>query len=219
MCTNTSLSTLLGFYVSSLRRGHANLLCIVPILADEPRRESMCMYHTVCVYPRGGRHMSSSSGPNEGQSSPGPMIPTFPVVRRVYLLDPRVDLLDPRAGNACPPGASPGSFAEPAARAGSPLPLQFRTRALAPVGRWTPAPHSGRPTPAPYQVAAWVADSSGGCVARLRRPRGCPLQYAHRQPDISPVFTCIQIDACMIHVYIPRCPPILVLIPRTDSYF
>ena len=33
-------STLLGLCVSSLRRGHANLLCIVPILADDPRRES-----------------------------------------------------------------------------------------------------------------------------------------------------------------------------------
>ena len=28
--------------VSSLRRGHANLLCIVPILSDDPRRESSC---------------------------------------------------------------------------------------------------------------------------------------------------------------------------------
>ena len=29
--------TLLDLSVSSLRRGHANLLCIVPILADDPR--------------------------------------------------------------------------------------------------------------------------------------------------------------------------------------
>jgi hypothetical protein len=28
--------TLLDMCVSSLRRGHANLLCIVPILADDP---------------------------------------------------------------------------------------------------------------------------------------------------------------------------------------
>ena len=28
--------------MSSLRRGHANLLCIVPILTDDPRRESKC---------------------------------------------------------------------------------------------------------------------------------------------------------------------------------
>ena len=28
--------------MSSLRRGHANLLCIVPILTDDPRRESNC---------------------------------------------------------------------------------------------------------------------------------------------------------------------------------
>ena len=34
------LSTLLDLCVSSLRRGHANLLCIVPILTDDPRRES-----------------------------------------------------------------------------------------------------------------------------------------------------------------------------------
>ena len=33
-------SLLLELCVSSLRRGHANLLCIVPILTDDPRRES-----------------------------------------------------------------------------------------------------------------------------------------------------------------------------------
>ena len=36
------LFTLLDLCVSSLRRGHANLLCIVPILTDDPRRESNC---------------------------------------------------------------------------------------------------------------------------------------------------------------------------------
>ena len=34
------LCTLLDLCVSSLRRGHANLLCIVPILSDAPREES-----------------------------------------------------------------------------------------------------------------------------------------------------------------------------------
>ena len=34
------LGTLLDLCVSSLRRGHANLLCIVPILSDDPRRKS-----------------------------------------------------------------------------------------------------------------------------------------------------------------------------------
>ena len=34
------LFTLLDLCVSSLRRGHANLICIVPILTDDPRRES-----------------------------------------------------------------------------------------------------------------------------------------------------------------------------------
>ena len=35
------LFTLLDLCVSSLRRSHANLLCIVPILTDDPRRESL----------------------------------------------------------------------------------------------------------------------------------------------------------------------------------
>ena len=38
---NLSLLTLLDLCVSSLRRGHANILCIVPILMDDPRRESI----------------------------------------------------------------------------------------------------------------------------------------------------------------------------------
>jgi hypothetical protein len=32
--------TIIDLCVSSLRRGHANLLCIVPMLTDDPRRES-----------------------------------------------------------------------------------------------------------------------------------------------------------------------------------
>ena len=40
VCDCISLFTLLDLCVSSLRRGHANLLCIVPILTDDPRRES-----------------------------------------------------------------------------------------------------------------------------------------------------------------------------------
>ena len=39
------LFTLLDLCVSSLRRGHANLLCIVPILTDDPRRESSRIMH------------------------------------------------------------------------------------------------------------------------------------------------------------------------------
>ena len=45
------LVTLLDLCVSSLRRGHANLLCIVPILADEPRRESDPNYPIGTVRP------------------------------------------------------------------------------------------------------------------------------------------------------------------------
>ena len=47
--------TLLDLCVSSLRRGHANLLCIVPILTDDPRRESGA------VGPFGWRHLSHAA--------------------------------------------------------------------------------------------------------------------------------------------------------------
>lgn len=40
MKAGQKIDTLLDLCVSSLRRGHANLLCIVPILTDDPRRES-----------------------------------------------------------------------------------------------------------------------------------------------------------------------------------
>ena len=43
------LGTVLDLCLSSLRRGHANLLCIVPILSDDPRRESIYIYMCVCV--------------------------------------------------------------------------------------------------------------------------------------------------------------------------
>ena len=41
------LFTLLDLCVSSLRRGHANLLCIVPILTDDPRRESRSQFFAI----------------------------------------------------------------------------------------------------------------------------------------------------------------------------
>ena len=39
--------TLLDLCVSSLRRGHANFLCIAPILTDDPRRESLIVDTTL----------------------------------------------------------------------------------------------------------------------------------------------------------------------------
>ena len=45
---NKKFGTLLDLCVSSLRRGHANLLCIVPILTDDPRRESATLCSCVC---------------------------------------------------------------------------------------------------------------------------------------------------------------------------
>jgi hypothetical protein len=44
-----NMFTLLDLCVSSLRRGHANLLCIVPILTDDPRRESNSPVARKCI--------------------------------------------------------------------------------------------------------------------------------------------------------------------------
>ena len=49
--------TLLDLCVSSLRRGHANLLCIVPILTDDPRRESI--WQQFAAQHGEARHVSS----------------------------------------------------------------------------------------------------------------------------------------------------------------
>ena len=38
VCKQKKLVSLLDLCVSSLRKGHANLLCIVPILTDDPRK-------------------------------------------------------------------------------------------------------------------------------------------------------------------------------------
>ena len=48
------LFTLLDVCASSLHRGHANILCIVPIITDDPRRESMPGRAFVTVPQNGG---------------------------------------------------------------------------------------------------------------------------------------------------------------------
>ena len=71
MATEKKLGTLFDLCVSSLRRGHANLLCIVPILSDDPRRESSASkkiqtrWHVFCAKKRD----SSSSWINKKFSS------------------------------------------------------------------------------------------------------------------------------------------------------
>ena len=50
--------TLLDLCVSSLRRGHANLLCIVPILTDDPRREST--QYNICSNARISKLISAT---------------------------------------------------------------------------------------------------------------------------------------------------------------
>merc|ERR1711903_119598 len=58
------LFTLLDLCVSSLRRGHANLLCIVPILTDDPRRESTMMMMMMMMNAGLSEHSESTRRPN-----------------------------------------------------------------------------------------------------------------------------------------------------------
>ena len=58
--------TLLDLCVSSLRRGHANLLCIVPILTDDPRRESRVPRLRVRFW---GKRNGSDSAGGKGQAT------------------------------------------------------------------------------------------------------------------------------------------------------
>ena len=55
------LFTLLDLCVSSLRRGHANLLCIVPILTDDPRRGSI-NYSAECTWAGAIGHFKTRCG-------------------------------------------------------------------------------------------------------------------------------------------------------------
>ena len=59
-----NLVTLLDLCVSSLRRGHANLLCIVPILTDDPRRESGRRAAAACYSRAAAPHMRAPSWQN-----------------------------------------------------------------------------------------------------------------------------------------------------------
>ena len=54
------LVSLLDLCVSSLRRGHANLLCIVPILTDDLRGESNCVKKSFGLAPRPGQILSNT---------------------------------------------------------------------------------------------------------------------------------------------------------------
>merc|ERR1711894_12065 len=55
------LVSLLDLCVSSLRRGHANLLCIFPILTDDLRGESKCVQKSFGLAHRPGPHLPKPS--------------------------------------------------------------------------------------------------------------------------------------------------------------
>ena len=46
----THTHSLLDLRMSSLRRGHANLRCVVPMFTDDPRRESECNASLIYIY-------------------------------------------------------------------------------------------------------------------------------------------------------------------------
>ena len=55
------LFTLVDLCVSSLRRGRASLLCLAPILTDDPRRESIVTHRCVFRFSR--------AAPSSGQGA------------------------------------------------------------------------------------------------------------------------------------------------------
>ena len=72
-CCKKELFTLLDLCVSSLRRGHANLLCIVPILTDDPRRESETPFAAIIRTggrTRQGNHPVRNASPIQGTTNP-----------------------------------------------------------------------------------------------------------------------------------------------------
>ena len=81
--------TLLDLCVSSLRRGHANLLCIVPILTDDPRRESR-RHRQPCRTPCQGhvrRGLGATKGVPDrhaGRDVPSRMHTKVPTARHPY---------------------------------------------------------------------------------------------------------------------------------------
>ena len=64
ICSIT-LFTLLDLRVSSLRSGHANPLCTVPTLTDDPRRESefVCAFDLEAPFPFRGAQLYPSASP------------------------------------------------------------------------------------------------------------------------------------------------------------
>ena len=55
------LGTLLDLCVSSLRRGHANLLCVVPILSDDPLKGIHWLCSAVILTVAGALHTAKQS--------------------------------------------------------------------------------------------------------------------------------------------------------------
>ena len=98
-CSNEKkLCTLLDLCVSSLRRGHANLLCIVPILTDDPRRVSdtddseqipFCKKNADNEYPSGwNAHccvVDYSSGPTHELQLSTPTRPDFSYLTKIMV--------------------------------------------------------------------------------------------------------------------------------------
>ena len=141
-----TMLTLLDLCVSSLRRGHANLLCIVPILTDDPRRESSArllrstwrraraataaarkterilhdpMYVNICI---GGRFVRARSGWPAGRCAPIP----FPHPSPPLAPSPPRPLLPPRAV-VSPPGVPLGGMGRPSGPGGT---ISLRPRAM-----------------------------------------------------------------------------------------
>ena len=88
------LVSLLDLCVSSLRRGHANLLCIVSILTDDPRKESNSMIsvnsqpsNITCSPP-----LCSATHPTSHSETPGSLTPANTGQSSTHFVPPVADV-------------------------------------------------------------------------------------------------------------------------------
>ena len=104
-------ATLLDLCVSSLRRGHANLLCIVPILSDDPQKESdSAAWQNIGIVDKLVLALSTPRAPRGSHAGPtqAPLSLDSSAAKREI---PRAGTRDPRGSYAGPTRVPRGSHA------------------------------------------------------------------------------------------------------------
>ena len=102
------LGTFLDLCVSSLRRGHANLLCIIPVLSDDPRRESdSAAWQNIGIVDKLVLALSTPRAPRGSHAGPT-RVPSGPTQAPLSLDSSAAKREIPRAGTRDPRGSYAG---------------------------------------------------------------------------------------------------------------